>query len=307
MSQVQPVAAEQTGASLEAIQHHYDLSNRFYSLWLDSNMMYSGAFYIRDNDSLEQAQQQKLDYHIGQAHVPDNGRLLDIGCGWGGLLRRALETNQLSAAVGITLSQAQADYIQDSGVKGMQASVTNWQDYQPEQKFNSIISIGAFEHFAQIEYSEQEKTEAYRKFFRRCQDDFLEPGGYMSLQTFAYGSKDSRDQVVNREGTQFLAREIFPETDPPHLSNIIAALQTHFEVVALRNDREHYALTLKEWLKRLKSNRSEAVALVGEEEVNRYERYLQYSYIGFKNAGLDLYRITLRRLDKPWRKKGALS
>ncbi len=202
------------------------------------------------------------------------------------------------------MSNAQAQHIRSLNLPNVKVRVENWQDHDPVEPYDSIISIGAFEHFAHIEYSEEEKVRAYAKFFERCQDKLLKPNGYLSLQTFAYGSVQKRADMVNTEATKFLASEIFKETDPPHLSNIIEAIQGKFEIVNLMNDRLGYAETLREWMKRLDANREEAVRLVGEEEVLRYKKYLQYSFIGFKTGNLDLYRITLRRLDKPWKKKG---
>lgn len=294
----------QTGASAEAIQSHYDLSNDFYGLWLDEHMVYSGAFYANESDSLEHAQLQKIDHHLREARAEGAGSLLEIGCGWGALLRRATTTFGVSRAMGLTLSQAQVDYIRQRALPNVQAKLENWQDHRPEQPYDAIVSIGAFEHFAKIEYDDSQKVAAYRSFFKRCQEEFLKPGGHMSLQTFAYGSTRSRAQAMREPATAFLAQEIFRETDPPSLANIAEAVSPHFEVVALRNDRLHYARTLREWMTRLKARRPQAVAMVGEEAVARYERYLQYSFIGFQTGNLDLYRITLRRIDLPWRKRG---
>lgn len=294
--------AVKTGASEEAIQSHYDLSNRFYSLWLDEHMLYSSALYESDADSLEQAQLRKLDHHIREARAQNVKRLLDIGCGWGACIQRATRHAGVEHATGLTLSRAQADYIAERSSPRLDVRVENWQDHTPKAPYDAIISIGAFEHFARIDYDDAQKVAAYKKFFRRCQEDLLKPGGYMSLQTFAYGSVRDRKQAVTESATEFLAQEIFRETDPPTLTNITEAVRTHFEIVQLRNDRKHYAKTLRCWMERLKSRRAEAVAEVGEEAVKRYERYLQYSFIGFETGRLDLYRITLQRLDTPWRR-----
>jgi cyclopropane-fatty-acyl-phospholipid synthase len=288
--------AIKTGASLEAIQSHYDLSNQFYGLWLDEEMVYSGAFYAQDDDTLERAQVNKLDYHIAQAGVRPGSRVLEIGCGWGACLRRLVQHAGASSATGLTLSQAQVDYIRARPTPGVRAFVENWQDHRPEQPYDAIISIGAFEHFGKLEESDAEKVSAYRNFFKRCQEDFLQPGGRLSLQTFAYGSTREREQARRESATAFLAAEIFRETDPPTLANIAEAARSHFEICSLRNDRLHYAKTLRNWLSRLKARRGEAVAMVGEEAVVRYERYLQYSFIGFQTGNLDLYRVTLQRL-----------
>jgi len=291
-----------TGASLQAIQDHYDLSNAFYALWLDSRMLYSSALYHSDDESLEQAQINKLDHHLQSAQASQAESLLEIGCGWGALLERATQSYGVKRAVGLTLSDAQASHVRALSLPGVEARVENWQDHHPTKPSDSIVSVGTFEHFPQPEYSDAEMTNAYRKFFKRCQDEFIKPDGFMSIQTFAYGSVRNREQMVNTEATQFLAREIFKETDPPHLSNIVEAAQGMFEIVALRNDRLHYARTLREWINRLKARREEAEELVGTEQVETYLKYLQYSFIGFQTGNLDLYRIRLRALPKPWKR-----
>lgn len=287
------------GASKAAISQHYDLSNDFYELWLDEHMLYTGAYYPTPELTLEQAQIEKLDLHIKQAALGPNDRLLDIGCGWGGLMKRAADTVDLDSAMGLTLSDEQARYIEaDQGcrAKGIRVQVQSWEDHLPERPYDAIISLGAFEHFARLEHSEADKVDAYARFFRHCQRRLLKPGGYMSLQTFAYGSTGHRKDAVQKSSTQFLASDIFPETDPPHLSNIASAIHSTFELVNLRNDRLDYARTLTEWAARLKKNRERACELVGEETVRKYELYLKYSAVGFQTGQLDLYRMTLRCL-----------
>lgn len=293
---------ERFGASLTAIQDHYDLSNDFYALWLDREMVYSGALFWKEDEALEEGQLNKLDYHIEQARAHGARRVLDIGCGWGACLRRLIDAAGVEEVVGLTLSAAQAAYIRAAGDPRIQAHVENWQDHEPSVPYDAIISVGAFEHFARIDYDETQKVDSYRAFFKYCQEVLLRPGGHMSLQTFAYGSTRSRAEAVSEQATRFLAQEIFRETDPPHLANIAEAIQSTFEIVALRNDRLDYARTLRIWMDRLKKRRREAVGLVGEEVVERYERYLRYSFMGFQTGNLDLYRITLRRLDPRWRR-----
>jgi cyclopropane-fatty-acyl-phospholipid synthase len=171
----------------------------------------------------------------------------------------------------------------------------SWQDHEPQGLYDGIISIGAFEHFANLDSSEEQRIESYRAFFKRC-NDWLKPGGRLSLQTFAYGSSRRREDVKKTPGTRFLATEIFPETDPPSLGEIVAASAGIFEIEALRNDRKHYAATCREWVKRLKANRERAIQLTDESNVNRYQHYLQLSTVGFEMGFLALFRITLSRI-----------
>jgi cyclopropane-fatty-acyl-phospholipid synthase len=294
------LAQSHPGASKEAIQHHYDVGNEFYRAWLDPNLVYSGAMW-GEGDDLAAAQLRKIDYHIGEARAAGAGRVLDVGCGWGALLRRLVERHGAQHAVGLTLSQAQADWARQGADPRLEVRVESWSDHAPAAPYDAMISIGAFEHFARLEFSEREKVESYRAFFRFCQQ-WLKPGGRLSLQTFAYGNTRSREEALRSASTQFLAKEIFPETDPPRLANIAEATEGSFEIVSLRNDRADYARTCRVWLENIRQNRPAIAALVGEEATARYERYLQYSFIGFETGSLDLLRITLRRIDPPRRR-----
>jgi cyclopropane-fatty-acyl-phospholipid synthase len=288
---VTTLTTQNPGASAEAIQHHYDVSNEFYRLWLDSTNTYSAALW-EDNDTLELAQIRKLDYHINQARASNAKRVLDVGCGWGSTLKRLVEVHGVQQAVGLTLSNSQAEWISSFNQPQIDARVESWSDHVPTAPYDAIISIGAFEHFAQLNLSQDEKIAGYRAFFQRCHE-WLQPGGCISLQSISYENSRREDF------SQFYANEIFPESDLPRLADIATASERLFEVVALRNDREHYARTLRAWQKGLKANRTAAVNLVGEEVVSRYEKYLKFSIIGFHVGTMGLLRVTLRRIDNP--------
>jgi cyclopropane-fatty-acyl-phospholipid synthase len=160
-----------------------------------------------------------------------------------------------------------------------------------------VISIGAFEHFARPDWSEDDKVSAYRGFFARCHG-WLRPGGWLSLQTIAYGNADaSRARQVPEH--RFLLGEVFPEAELPTLANLVQATEGLFEVVLLRNDREDYERTCRVWARRLVARRAEAVALAGEEVVARYVRYLKMSAVLFHYGRIGLLRLSLRRLDEP--------
>ncbi len=284
------------GASPEAIQFHYDLGNDFYSLWLDETLSYSAALW-QEGDDLASAQVRKLDWHVDQSGARGARRVLDVGCGWGGILRRLVSDAGVAEAVGLTLSQAQARHVGGLALPGVEVRLESWAQHEPRAPYDAIISIGAFEHFARVESSEAERLAAYRDFFTRCRS-WLRPHGRLSLQTFAYGGLRARADVQQTAGTRFLAAEIFPETDPPRLADVALACDRLFEVVLLRNDRRDYARTCREWLRRLRAAREAVVALVGEESFKRYERYLALSQLGFATGDLALYRITLQRLNE---------
>jgi cyclopropane-fatty-acyl-phospholipid synthase len=138
---------------------------------------------------------------------------------------------------------------------------------------------------------------AYRSFFTRCRD-WLNPGGWLSLQTIAYGNSDPQ-RAKSVPEHRFLLQEIFPEAELPTLGNIIEASDGLFELVALRNDREDYERTTRVWAQRLVARRAEAVGVAGEATVARYVRYLKMSSILFHYGRIGLLRLTFRRLDEP--------
>jgi cyclopropane-fatty-acyl-phospholipid synthase len=291
-SQESPAESQPGGASARAIRHHYDVGNEFYRLWLDSSLTYSGAMW-RDALDLESAQLAKLDYHVEQARAAGAPRVLDVGCGWGSLLTRLTATHGVSHAVGLTLSQEQAHWIEALGQKGVEVRVESWADHQPAAPYRAIISIGALEHFARIDVPVAEKIQNYRHFFECCHR-WLEPGGYMSLQAIGYGNL-LRDDI--RGG--FVAQEIFPESDFVRLSEIIEGSEFLFEVVSMRNDPEDYERTCSEWLHRLRKNREEAVRIAGADLVDKWERYLDLSVRGWQIRATNLLRLTMRRIDHP--------
>lgn len=281
------------GATARAIQHHYDVGDDFYRLWLDRRMVYSCAKWA-DGDDLEQAQLRKLDHHIAAARARGAARVLEIGCGWGAMLERLTQECGVGRAVGLTLSEAQRAHIAARAWTGVEVRLESWADHAPAAPYDAIVSIGAFEHFARLDMTEAQRIAAYAMFFARCRD-LLADDGRLSLQTFAYGAARPRAAAADAASTRFLASEIFQETDPPTLAELAAATVGTFEVVALENDRLGYARTCKEWLERLRRARPQAVALVGEATYARYQRYLEYSFVGFHTGNLDLYRVTLQR------------
>ena len=283
------------GASDRAIQHHYDAGNEFYRLWLDPTLTYSSAFWDENEseDSLETAQLRKLDYYVEQARARGAESVLEIGSGWGAMAKRLVEVYDVKQVTTLTLSQAQFDWIQSFKNPQINVRLENWFDYFPLQPCDAIVAVGAFEGAARWGLSETEKIEAYRDFFAKCHQ-CLKPGKWLSMQTIIYDNA-----TVETVGT-FLSEEIFQESEIPHLSEIMKGIQGFFELVTLRNDRAHYEKTVKIWLKNLRTNRSQAIELVGENTVKRYEKYLSLSAIGFHTGKMNLSRITLRRIDCPY-------
>jgi cyclopropane-fatty-acyl-phospholipid synthase len=276
------------GGTESAIRHHYDASNTFYRLWLDESMTYSCALWD-DHDSsadLATAQRKKIAYHLDCAGIGRARHVLDIGCGWGAVLAQALSQKQMETATGLTLSEAQLQHLVARNLPNLDVRKESWVDHKPSVSYDSIISIGAFEHFASPGNTSDEKVDLYREFFEKCRS-WLSPTGRMSLQTIAYGTMRAE------EASEFINLHIFPDSELPQPHEILQAASGIFEVTLLRNDRIHYGRTCDIWYRNLRRQRDIAVKLVGTEKVSQYEKYLRMSSFGFYSGKICLLRLAL--------------
>jgi cyclopropane-fatty-acyl-phospholipid synthase len=281
------------GASAESIQHHYDVSNRFYSLWLDESMTYSCGLWQNDDDCLSAAQTRKIDYLVSLSGAGGRERVLDIGCGWGSVMQRLVAEHGVEHVTGLTLSAAQARRIEDLRDPRLEVRVHDWADFAPDAPYDAAICVGAMEHFVKFGWERSKKVAAYRRFFEKCHES-LKPGAGMALQTIGKGNVVLDEQGL--KDTIFIAQHIFPESDPPRLAEILHATEKLFEVKSVVNHREHYARTCSAWLERLQVNRTEAGEVTGPEKVEVYERYLKASIRQFRLGHANLYRISLCRV-----------
>ncbi|MBW1598052.1 cyclopropane-fatty-acyl-phospholipid synthase family protein [Streptomyces sp. JJ38] len=282
-----PGESTRTAEAAAAVRHHYDVGNDFYSLWLDPSLTYSCALREGPDDTLEAAQQRKLDFHLDAIRAHRAKSVLDIGCGWGSVLERLSRTPSVERAVGLTLSTQQAHYVTSRGYPGVDVRIEDWRTYEPGAPFDGIISIGAFEHFATPADSPADKIDVYREFFTRCRG-WLTDDGMLSLQTIAYANM-RRDSA-----SAFMQQEIFPNADLPTLAEITTAAEGVFEAQSVSNGRLDYAWTCEQWARRLRANRETATAVAGPETVARYERYLKLSALGFRMGKICLLRLLLR-------------
>ncbi|GGL46555.1 class I SAM-dependent methyltransferase [Nocardia jinanensis] len=286
---------EHQGASADAVEHHYDIGTEFYRLWLDPGLTYSCAMWA-DGDDLRGAQQRKLDYLIEQAQIGGAGRVLDIGCGWGSLMRAVADRNDHALITGLTLSRDQYQHILADPPDRTEVRLEHWNDHRPGIPYDVIFCVGALEHFVRFGLSRRERTATYRSFFAYCHS-MLAPGGRLVVQTIGKGNRPL-DQVSITD-VQFLANEIFPESDPPRLAELAHASEKLFEIRSVINDRLDYSTTCAEWLHRLRTHRAEAERAAGTRVTEAYERYLEASIRQFDEQHLVLYRIALRKADGP--------
>ncbi|HEY1324335.1 MAG TPA: class I SAM-dependent methyltransferase [Streptosporangiaceae bacterium] len=285
------------GASAAAVRSHYDVSDDFYALWLGPSMMYSSAMWADAEDAagLQLAQQRKIDFFAARA-LPGRAprRVLDVGCGWGGTLRRLAEAHQVTGAVGLTLSRAQLDYLTRNPVPGARIRLEDWNDHRPGQPYDAIFSFGAFEHFARDGTTGPQRVANYRRFFRSCRD-WLVPGGRIALETIAHDGAPDTDAPLGRGPLGDFVLSVYPETLAPHLAEIVLGFEPYFELETLRSDYGDFARTMRAWLVALRSHDRQAADLVGDQLVQRFRRYLAASEIQFRTRAITNYRLVLHR------------
>ncbi len=256
------------------VRSHYDLGNDFYGLFLDANMVYSCAYFESPTDTLERAQTAKLELICRKLRLQPGERLLDIGCGWGGLLIHAAQHHGVHGT-GITLSERQAELarerIRSAGLEDqIQIEVRDYRDLPAKTRFDKIVSVGMVEHVGRPNIRTYFQT-AYR---------LLAPGGVFLCHSIVetrtpQGGIPKLVHALTWRSTSFLHHYIFPGGETPYPSELLVAAEAAgFEPRDLESLREHYALTAQHWAARLEAHHDEASQLVGEATYRAYRLYL---------------------------------
>lgn len=284
-------------ATIEDIQFHYDVSNGFYALFLDQPRMVYSCGVWDTALTLEEAQVAKLERLAGFAGISAGHRVLDVGCGWGGMLRFAIEERGASSGHGLTLSEAQKAYIEAGVSDGSQITVDlrSWTQLPDDaEKYDAIVSVGAFEHFASLEDRDAgRQREIYRRFFDICYRA-SSPTARLGLQTIVTARPPSTSAEVR--DTKYLLKHVFPGSTLPSISDIQAACADLYEISEVRRIGLNYARTLKAWRNRLIENRERAKVLVSDEVYEHYLRYFDSADRSFEAGVVDLYQASLQKV-----------
>lgn len=272
----------------QAVSFHYDVSNDFYRLWLDSRMVYSCAYFSEEGGDLESAQVAKLDYLCRKLRLKPNQHILDIGCGWGALAIHAAK-NFHAEVTGVTVSARQAalaeERVRASGLAGrVRIELRDYRTvYCPPGGFDAIVSVGMAEHVGRKHLPEYFQTAA----------SLLKPGGVFLNHAISEGRQADRFR-----GPSFVDTYVFPDGDIPPLPVVVtAAMSAGLEVRDVENLREHYALTLRHWVRRLETAHENARHFVDEATYRIWRLYMAASAHGFAHGDLAIYQTLLSKPD----------
>jgi cyclopropane-fatty-acyl-phospholipid synthase len=276
------------------VQAHYDLSDDFFRLFLDPTQTYSCAYFERDDMTLEEAQVAKIDLALGKLNLRPGMTLLDIGCGWGATMRRAIEKYDVNV-VGLTLSENQAGHVQQmfdqlETQRSTRVLLEGWEKF--DEPVDRIVSIGAFEHFGR---------QRWGHFFKMAHH-VLPSDGVMLLHTIVRPAfKDARakglpltHEIVHF--TQFILAEIFPGGWLPTPASVEEyAGAAGFKLTRIQSLQLHYAKTLELWAAALEANKPKAIAIQSAEVYDRYMKYLTGCAKLFRQGYTDVDQFTLEK------------
>lgn len=269
-----------------SISFHYDVSNDFYALWLDEQMIYSCAYYEDAGQSLEQAQCNKLGHICRKLRLKPGERLLDIGCGWGALICWAAEHYGVTSH-GITLSQKQYEHVQRTiQRRGLEQKVSvelvDYRDLQGEARYDKLVSIGMFEHVG------LKNLPAYFAIAHRL----LKPGGLF----LNHGITSDEGGWKKSVATEFINRYVFPDGQLETVSTVQRIMEdAKFEIHDVEGLRLHYALTLREWVRRLEAHHDDALKHVAEPVYRIWRLYMAASAMQFEEGNTGIYQILASR------------
>ena len=276
------------------VQAHYDLSDDFFRLFLDPTQTYSCAYFERDDMTLEEAQIAKIDLALGKLKLEPGMTLLDVGCGWGATMRRAIERYDVNV-VGLTLSKNQAEHVQRTfddmdSPRTKRVLLSGWEQF--DEPVDRIVSIGAFEHFG---------FDRYDDFFKMAYNA-LPDNGIMLLHTITglhYNDIIAKGLPLSFEFARFIkfiVTEIFPGGRLPTIQMVEDhAAAGGFTLTRNQSLQPHYAKTLDIWAAALQAHKDEAIAIQSEEVYERYMRYLTGCADGFRTGYIDVNQFTLEK------------
>jgi mycolic acid methyltransferase UmaA len=276
----------------EESQSIYDVSDEFFALFLGPTMGYTCAYFEREDMTLDEAQLAKFDLALGKLDLKPGMTLLDVGCGWGAALNRAVEKFDVNV-IGITLSRNQYEFSKQlmenlSSSRKAEVRLQGWEEF--DEPVDRIVSIGAFEAF---------KAERYPHFFRRA-FDILPSDGRMLLHTIlAHPQTYFRDNGIkltinDLKFMRFIGTEIFPGGQLPAVGDIEKlAANSGFTLARTHLLRPHYARTLDMWAERLAANRQQAIEITSVEVYDRYMRYLTGCADFFRRGITNVGQFTL--------------
>jgi cyclopropane-fatty-acyl-phospholipid synthase len=276
----------------EQVQAHYDLSNEFYRLFLDPSLTYSCAYFERDDMSLAEAQLAKIDLSLGKCDLQPGQLLLDIGCGWGATIERAVEKYGVRA-IGLTLSREQHAYATrrlDRFGDSVQIRLQGWEEF--DEPVDRIVSIGAFEHF---------REERYAAFFGKCHRllPAVAPMLLHSIVSLDLIDFEQQGITLTHESVKFIkfiAQHIFPGGQLRAARKVIAYAQgAGFFVTRTQSLQPHYTRTLDCWAAALRDRREEAIALTSQETYDTYMYYLTGCAQRFHGREVDVVQFSLQK------------
>jgi cyclopropane-fatty-acyl-phospholipid synthase len=278
----------------EDVQAHYDLSDDFFRLFLDPTQTYSCAYFERDDMTLEEAQIAKIDLALGKLGLQSGMTLLDIGCGWGATMLRALEKYDVNV-IGLTLSKNQRDHVEQAFQESVsprhkRIELEGWEQF--DEPVDRIVSIGAFEHFGFDRYDD-----FFAMAHRALPDD-----GVMLLHTitsFTFEKMAERKVPLTFEAARFakfMLTEIFPGGRLPTVEKVEDhSTRAGFTLTRVQSLQPHYARTLDCWAAALEANRDKAIEVQSEEVYERYMKYLTGCARGFRVGYIDVDQFTLEK------------
>ncbi len=275
------------GRDREGIAFHYDRSNDFFALWLDRRMVYSCAYFERETDDLDTAQERKLDLVCRKLRLRPGERLLDIGCGWGGLVLHAAE-RWGADALGITVSEAQAGWARRRAAeRGLadrcRIAVCDYRDAPEDRPFDKLASVGMVEHVGE---------EMLPRYFAKA-FSLLRPGGAFLNHGIVWRAREER-----LSGETFDTRFVFPDGRLTTLHAVVrAAEEAGFEVRDAESLREHYAITLRRWVRRLEARRQDALRFVDEPTYRIWRLYMAGAAHAFAVGRLNVVQLLLVKPD----------